>query len=160
MGASTRGRSMRMKVITVSSVFPATPDEIWARLVQVETLQYVAAPYAAFSPVDPEEGTAWEEGAVLRFRLRVCGIIPMGMHTVKVKKFDKASLAVQTVEGNKTVPVWNHKIALVPIDSSSTRYTDEVEIYAGRLTGLVCLWSRSFYRHRQRKWLKLLSDRS
>lgn len=150
---------MSTRVVTVTSVFPAPPEEIWKRLVNVGTLQYIASPYATFAPVDPAEGTTWKEGAAFRFRLRIFGIIPLGVHTVRVEKFDKNRLTIQTAEGNKAVPVWNHRIVLDPINASSTRYTDEVELSAGRMTGLVHLWSRSFYRHRQKKWLRLLSKR-
>lgn len=100
--------------------------------------------------------TVWREGAASRFGLRMFGFIPMGIHTVNVVEFDKNTLAIYTNESNKNVPVWNHRIILEKIDDASTRYTDEVEIYAGWKTAAIVLWSRLFYKHRQKKWLKLL----
>lgn len=147
----------KTKTVSISSVFPATQDAIWALLTKVETLQYIAASYATFSPVNKDEHMIWQEGTVARFRLRLFGFIPMGVHTIQVDKFDKSSYSVQTIEGNRTVPVWKHKIVLARKDDFSTHYTDEVELGAGCLTGFVYLWSKAFYRHRQRKWIKLLS---
>jgi hypothetical protein len=122
---------------------------------QVETLRYIAAPWAAFVPVTGER--AWREGTQVRFRLRIFGL-PFGIHTINIHKIDPAALVIQTFEGNRLVPVWNHRIILTPVDEASTRYTDEVEIGAGPLTGAVRLWAGAFYRRRQRKWLKLLEN--
>jgi hypothetical protein len=122
---------------------------------QVETLRYIAAPWAAFVPVRGE--TVWQEGTQVRFRLRIFGL-SFGVHTINIQKIDPAAYIIQTFEGNRLVPVWNHRITLAAADSGSTRYTDEVEIDAGPLTGAVYLWAGSFYRHRQRKWLKLLKN--
>lgn len=141
-------------------MLPAPPEEIWARPARVKTLRYIAAPYASFRPAGPAESAEWKEGAVLRFRLRVFGTVPLGTHKVRAERFDRDSYVVQTSEGNRTVPVWNRRTVLVPLDAASARYTDEVEVQAGRLTGPVHHWSRSFYRHRQRKWRRLLAKRS
>lgn len=146
----------KTKIVSISSVFPASPEQIWSQLVKVETLQYIAAPYASFRPVNSDESMTWQKGAVSRFYLRIFGFISAGVHEIRVKEFNKTTYTIQTVESNKTVPVWKHKIVLKPIDTLSTCYTDEVELYAGWLTCIVYLWSKMFYRHRQRKWLQLL----
>ena len=41
-------------------------------------------------------------------------------------------------------------------EDGTTDYSDEVEINAGWKTIFVYWWAKSFYSHRQRKWLKLL----
>lgn len=46
------------------------------------------------------------------------------------------------------------------IDDNVTEYTDEVEIYAGWKTPIVYLWAKMFYGHRQKKWIKLLTQRN
>ncbi|MDR2110902.1 MAG: hypothetical protein LBP32_06300 [Spirochaetaceae bacterium] len=142
------------KIIRVSSTFPAPPDELWPLLLRVDTLRYIAAPYAAFSPLEPGE-MVWREGTAVRFHLRIFGL-PFGIHTIRIHKIDGIAHTIQTYEGNQFVPVWNHRITLEPADGISTIYTDEVEIGAGWKTGVVRLWSGAFYRHRQRKWLKLM----
>ncbi len=80
----------------------------------------------------------------------------MGVHTIQVKQFNKNTYQILTHEFNKHVPVWNHRIVLEKLTEESCKYTDEVEIYAGVKTPFVVAWSKIFYKHRQRKWVKLL----
>ncbi|MDR1615864.1 MAG: hypothetical protein LBR98_02485 [Syntrophomonadaceae bacterium] len=145
------------ETIQVSSVFKAPPEKIWPLLTHMDTLRYIASPYAAFVPAGKPSGETWRAGETYRFRLRVFGIIPLGVHTIRVQIFDHGKLRVQTAENNRFVPTWNHCITLEPEGISQTRYTDEVEIGAGRFTGLVRLWSAAFYRHRQKRWARLLA---
>ena len=146
----------RTKTVAVTSVFPVSPDEIWERLTRVETLQYIAAPFASFSPLAPDKEMVWREGETSQFRLRIFGFLPVGVHTIEVRRFDSASYTIDTHEGNKSVPIWNHRITISQVEKSTSRYTDEVELGAGWLTGVVYIWSKMFYRHRQRRWVKLL----
>lgn len=143
------------KMIRISSVLPASKDRIWDKLTLIETLQHIAAPLAYFSPVD--NATAiWQKGGILQFRLHILGFIPLGIHRIQITEFDISSYIIRTCEGNRLVPLWNHTIRLIPLNESETHYFDEVEIDAGIFTGFVVLWSRLFYRHRQRKWRRLL----
>lgn len=149
----------RTKTVFVSSVFPAAADQVWDRLTRVETLQYIAAPYATFAPVDQSKELVWRTGEEMQFRLYLFGIVPLGVHTIHVRRFDRQTYSVYTEESNKSVPVWNHSISIVPLEEESVHYTDEVTIGAGFLTGAVYLWGKLFYRHRQRKWKQLLSGK-
>ena len=148
----------RTKTVSVSSIFPATPEQIWERIARVETLQYIAAPYATFTPVDESKTLIWQEGEEMRFKLYLFGIFPLGVHTIRIKRFDRATGLISTEEGNQSVPVWNHEIRIRPLEEG-VQYTDTVAIGAGWKTGIVCAWSRLFYRHRQKKWLLLLAGR-
>jgi hypothetical protein len=82
------------------------------------------------------------------------GIIPFGVHTINIERFDIDE--VRSREGNKFVPVWNHKIYLKDL-GGRTEYTDEVDIDAGWKTIFVWMWANAFYSHRQKKWLRLLN---
>jgi ligand-binding SRPBCC domain-containing protein len=148
---------MTRKIVRVTSVFPASVDVVWDKLQQLDTLQYIARPYATFEP-QRETLTAWREGEISRFSLRLFGVIPLGVHTIHIVRFDREALTVQTREGNQCVPMWNHKINLKPLDNNKTEYTDEVELFAGFVTPMAYAWSVLFYRHRQRKWRKLLKE--
>jgi hypothetical protein len=156
-------RKMRnTKTVTISSVFPAQPEEIWLLLSRVETLHYIVFPYAIFFPVDGATNMEWRADETYRFHLRVFGIIPFGIHTIRFKTFDRANFTIQSVEENRFVPVWEHTITLELLTAAShnnsTKYTDTVELCARRLTGIVFLWCKAFYHHRQKKWIKLLSE--
>ncbi|MBP3541132.1 MAG: hypothetical protein J6K72_04865 [Clostridia bacterium] len=124
----------------------------------LSTLQHIARPYATFQPVDRSDDLKWQPGEVYRFRFQLFGALPLGIHTIRVMRFDQAAGIIYTEESNSHVPVWNHKIILKPINHNHTGYTDEVEIHAGRKTPFVCLWAKLFYAHRQRKWIRLLHE--
>ena len=136
-----------------TSVFPASKKTVFSKLQQLETLQYIAKPYATFEPVGVVSNL-WTVGSTSSYRLRLFGIIPFGTHTIRIVRFGPDGVSSQ--EGNEHVPVWNHDIRLDAADSDHTRYTDRVEIKAGWKTFFVWLWANAFYAHRQRRWIRML----
>lgn len=140
--------------ISVSSVFNAPAERIWALLVQIDTLRIITRPFAYFTPLD--DMSNWEQDAQYRLNLKVFGILSFGVHYIYVVKLNKASWELETHECNDTVKVWNHTIRLEAMPDGKTKYTDTVTLYAGKLTLFVKLWSMMFYRHRQRKWRRIL----
>ena len=140
-------------IVRKTSVFPAPRDQVLSRLRCLETLQYIAAPFASFTPVNETAGFIWEAGAVSEYRFKLFGIIPFGIHTIRIERFDQDG--IQSREHNRHVPVWDHLIILKDL-GDRTEYTDEVVIRAGWKTVFVWLWARAFYAHRQRKWIRLL----
>jgi len=148
---------MKTKTIRISRELPAPPLEIWERLQRLSTLQHIASPLATFLPLDESAGI-WQEGAQTSYDLKLLGVISLGAHTIRVLQFDRGKLSVYTSEENKMVPVWRHRIILKDLGNGRAHYTDEVEIGAGWKTVFVCLWGQLFYRHRQKKWAKLLKN--
>ncbi|WP_195983393.1 hypothetical protein [Clostridium sp. D33t1_170424_F3] len=147
---------MKHKVVLKKSVFPASRDVVWEKLQQLTTLQYIAKPFASFLLMDSASDFIWEEDKTFQLYFRLFCLIPFGVHTIHVIRFQKDTYEVYTKEVNVHVPIWNHKIILREIERDRTEYTDEVELYAGWKTPFVCLWANCFYTHRQKKWLKLL----
>lgn len=143
-------------MLTKSSVFPEGKTKIFSMLGDIKTLQYVAYPFAVFIPIDKTESSSWDEGGVYKFKFKLFGVIPFGIHTISVVEFGEKTYRIYTNESSTHVPIWNHKILLSQKNENSTEYTDEVEINAGWKTPFVYLWARCFYSHRQRKWIKLL----
>lgn len=143
----------KVKTVKRTSVFPASRDVVFERLQQLETLQYIAFPYATFTPVDPDDPLVWKKGTDSSYRFRMWGIIPFGIHKISIERFDIEEISSK--EGNGFVPVWNHRIHLKDM-GDKTEYTDEVDIDAGWKTLFVWLWANAFYAHRQKRWLKLL----
>lgn len=144
-----------MMTVRKTSVFSASVEEIYEKLIKLETLQYIAYPYATFEPVNGENELIWEKDTVSSFKFRLFGFIPFGVHSIKVVRFSIEE-GIYTHESNKHVPVWNHEITLERIDENTTKYADIVEIDAGLKTVFVYLWAKCFYGHRQRKWKRLL----
>ncbi|NMD38303.1 MAG: hypothetical protein GYA87_06465 [Christensenellaceae bacterium] len=145
---------MYTKTLKISCVLPASKNEVFSNLKQLKTLQYIAKPYASFNPVNAKDSSVWKENTVFQFKFKLFCFIPLGIHTINMKKFNEDE--IYTKEYNKHVPVWNHRITLKEIKSNKTHYTDEIEIGANWKTMFVYLWAKAFYKHRQKKWLKLL----
>jgi hypothetical protein len=144
---------MKTKTVHRTSVFPANIDDVFNELQKLGTLQYIAAPYASFTPMDETKELIWTAGVSYFFRFRLFGVIPYGTHRINVIRFDKEQ--IYTREGNEHVPVWNHEILLKDM-GDCCEYTDNVEIGAGRKTNIIYIWTWFFYRHRQKKWIKML----
>ena len=140
-------------IVQKTSVFPASREVIFQKLQRLETLQYIAKPYASFEPVGKIQ-PIWSAGSTSSYRFRLFGLIPFGTHTIRIIRFDPDGISSR--EGNEHVPVWNHDIRLVKLDDGHTEYTDRVEIQAGWKTVFIRLWANAFYAHRQRKWIKML----
>lgn len=146
---------MIMMTVRKTSVFPASKEEIFRKLQRLKTLQYIAYPMATFTPVDRNHRLRWKEETASSYKFRLFGIIPFGIHTIRVIYFDLEK-GIYTNESNTHVPVWNHKILIEKMDDKNTRYTDIVDIEAGWKTVFIYLWAVCFYSHRQRKWIELL----
>ena len=142
-------------IVQKTSVFPAGRDAVFQKLQKLETLQYIAWPFATFEPVDNAVPT-WMVGGTFSYRFRLFGVIPFGTHTIHIVRFDPES--IRSREANEHVPVWNHDIIMEPVDANHTEYTDRVEIRAGWKTAFIWVWANAFYAHRQRRWIRLLRD--
>ena len=142
-------------IVKKTSIFPASQEEVFSRLQHLETLQYIAAPLATFSPTETNKDFTWQAGASSSYHLKLWGFIPLGIHSIRIERFDHNG--IQSYEHNKHVPVWNPLITL-NAKGDQTEYTDEVEIHAGWKTIFVWLWAKAFYSHRQKKWIKLLKS--
>ena len=140
-------------IVQKTSVFPAGRNAVFQKLQKLETLQYIARPFASFEPVS-HGAHIWTVGSTSSYRFRLFGLIPFGTHTIHIVRFDPDG--VSSREGNEHVPVWNHDIRLIEKDENHTQYTDRVEIHAGWKAAVIWLWANAFYRHRQRKWIRLL----
>ena len=145
-----------MKTLRKTSVFPVPRELVFRKLQQLETLQYIAFPYATFTPLRFDDRFIWKAGESSSYRFRMWGIIPFGVHTINIERFDIDEIASR--EGNGFVPVWNHRIHLKDL-GDQTEYTDEVDIDAGWKTLFVWLWAKAFYAHRQKRWLRLLGGK-
>ena len=71
-----------MKTVKKTSIFPASKKKVFSRLLKLKTLQYIAYPYATFTPMDGADSMSWEVGSTSRFKFRLFGVIPFGTHTI------------------------------------------------------------------------------
>jgi len=138
-----------------TTILPVSRDRVLEELKKLETLQYIARPYATFEPV-LNTGNVWKTGVTSSYRFRLFGLIPFGTHHIHIIRM--GDTGISSMEGNEHVRVWNHDIYLTPLDDARTRYTDKITIHAGWKTPIIWLWANAFYAHRQKRWAALLQD--
>ncbi len=156
MGYNMKKKS---KIVELTSVFPASKAEVFGLLQEFKTLRKIAYPYITFKPVNNSKKLLWKAGETFVFKTKLLGIITFGTHRIQVIEFN-IDKRIYTNEQNTYVPIWNHEIVLKESGKQQTEYTDRVEIYAGWKTYFVYLWAKLFYAHRQKKWIRILNNRS
>jgi len=147
-------------IARITSTFEYTDKDFWKKIIEPKSLQYVASPILSFLPIAGEDlGAEWVTDKTYKLKLRLFRIIPLGFHQIKVIRIDRVSNTIVTNESGSLAPIWNHTVIFSQIGQRELRYTDEIEIGAGMLTPAVWLFAHLFYRHRQRRWKHLLSQK-
>lgn len=140
--------------ITVVSHIPIDIDTAWAKVQTSELLNFVAKGKVTFKPAGGHFPETWQEGSTVSTKMLIYGFIPFGgLHNLFVEKIDSSNKIIQTKEWDNIVKIWNHKISMKKTELNKIVYKDEIIIYAGLLTGFVTWWAKSFYKHRQKRWL-------
>ena len=140
-----------MMTVSVSSDLPV-PAQVVADLVAKPALmRHLLWPIITFPDLparyDVEQGVA--------VRLRLLGAIPLWRHTIRVVHVDRDALDAVTEEHGGPLRMWRHRLSVTALDDGSCRYTDEVEIDAGALTGVSRFVAGGLYRYRHRRWAAL-----
>lgn len=143
--------------LSIATSFSCTADALWQRIIEPRSLVYVAAPLLKFVPVDGGQLPArWEVGEPYALRLYLLKWLPLGRHTIRLVTIDEATHTIVSEERGHLARVWNHIIRFHEVASGRVHYCDEIDIRAGLLTLLIWLFAQVFYRHRQRRWKRLL----
>ncbi|MGC9396511.1 MAG: hypothetical protein ACP5J4_16830 [Anaerolineae bacterium] len=145
----------------ITSVFDCTDEQLWDKIIEPKSLQFVAAPLLRFEPlVAGDLAGEWIVGKTYVVRLSSLGFLPLGQHRIKIISIDRATNTIESQESGSLARVWNHTMRFQTSGAGQLRYTDEIEIKAGLLTVFIWAFAHLFYRHRQRRWKQLLtSDR-
>jgi hypothetical protein len=144
-------------IARIRTILPCTESELWQKISQPKSLQYVAAPILGFVPARGDVLTGeWQIGWTYRLKLCFLKLIPLGWHTIRLVKMDKHTNTISSRESGLLTQVWNHTISFREVGPGKVSYADEIEIQAGWLTPAIWLFAHLFYRHRQRRWKVLL----
>ncbi len=144
-----------MRTIHLETTLPTGAERVWRAMQSPVTFLYVCKGMfgvpALAGRAEPlrvgERGTAW----LFAFHL-----IPAYRHTIEVTEVDEANRTVRTHEHGGMLRVWNHTLHVEPIDENTCRYSDTLDIDAGRATGFVAAVAVGIFRYRQRRWRKLV----
>jgi len=143
--------------ISITSEFEALPQKVFNEAIKISSLMSVAAPLIFFRPVKPKNlPEKWEEGSMYAFKLYLLKYIPMGDYKVTIVKIDMRNRTILSDESGHIVKVWQHLITIKPGKNKNTIYNDSILIKAGIKTFFIWLFSNLFYRHRQKKWGRII----
>ncbi|KJS29890.1 MAG: hypothetical protein VR64_18660 [Desulfatitalea sp. BRH_c12] len=144
-------------IARISTRLACSENELWQKIIEPGSLQFVASPIVSFVPVR-EGGLSgeWQVGVPYQLKLYFLKLIPLGRHTIQLVRIDKEANKIISQERGLLARVWNHIICFREVALGVVSYTDEIEIRAGWLTPAIWLFAQLFYRHRQRRWKVLL----
>jgi hypothetical protein len=144
----------------LSTILSCPPERCVAELRRPALLAWVAQPFVQFTPIAP---TVWpEEWEERQYRvsMRLFGVVPLGWQIIDITtRADSTARPAFEMRDNgrgALIRVWDHRIKVEPM-RQGCRYTDRIEIDAGLLTPAIWLFAVVFYRHRQRRWRRLVS---
>ena len=144
-----------------SVLLPCAPQRCFEAVQTPRLLEYVAKPMLRFVPLAPSTWPVrWESRAYL-VAVRFLGLLPIGRQWVNISWRDRSQefghfyVELRDDGRGTLMSKWDHLITIEACGEGS-RYTDCVEVQAGLLTPLVWLFAWCFYRHRQRRWHKLV----
>jgi hypothetical protein len=141
----------------ISTVFDCTAEQLWDEICRPDSLRFVSAPLLHFEPrVAGDLDSEWAVGKTYPLRLSLFGFLPIGEHRITLVRIDREANLIESRESGALSPVWNHTIRFHQLRDDKLHYTDEIEIQAGLLSGIIWTFSHLFYRHRQRRWKKRL----
>src|SRR6202161_3087980 len=123
-------RSQPMRTIHLATTLPTSADRVWRAMQSPVTFLYVCkglfAVPALSGRAEPlragERGTGW---------LFAFHVVPAYRHTIEVIDVDEPTQTIRTHEHGGVLRVWNHTLKVQPIDESTCRYSDTVDIDAG-----------------------------
>lgn len=148
--------------VTLSTDLDAPAARVWREVRTPRLLRYVAAPLQTFEPVQPPAWPEeWHAGAY-EVRLRLLGVLPLGAHWIVIsfpageETPGREGFELHDRGHGRLARTWNHRITVQALPDGRTRYSDRVDVRAGPLTPLVWLFAQVFYRHRQRRWRRLV----
>ena len=144
-------------IARISTRLACSEDQLWQKIIEPGSLQFVASPILRFVPVGGGGLTGeWQVGIPYHLKLYFLKRIPLGPHTIQLMRIDKAANKIVSQECGRLARSWKHIIRFREVAPGDVRYTDEIEIRAGWLTPFIWLFAQVFYRHRQRRWKVLL----
>ena len=143
-----------MATIERSTPLEAPADAVWAAVKTPSAFRAVTRRLLAM-PAIADRKDEWREGETVVGWVFLFGFLPFSRHHLHIALIDEATRTLSSREFGGVITRWNHDIEVTPIDPTSCRYRDRIEIEAGILTPAVATYAQWFYRTRQRRWRAL-----
>lgn len=140
-----------MVVVERSTSLDASADAVWAAVKTPSAFRTVTRGLLAM-PAIRRRQDEWREGETVVGWVFLFGFLPFSRHHLHIVSIDESTRTLSSREFGGLITMWNHDIEVSPIDATSCRYRDRIDIDAGLVTPVVALYARWFYRMRQRRW--------
>ena len=145
---------MDMVTVERSTMLPASAEAVWAAVKTPAAFRTVTR-HLLTMPVLRRRQGEWREGETVVGWVLLFGFLPFSRHHLHIERIDDSTRMLVSREFGGLITTWNHDIEVTPVDTTSCRYRDRIEIEAGMMTPLIVLYARWFYRMRQRRWRAL-----
>lgn len=142
----------------ISTFLHCTPAEAYKHALTPRLLMQVAHPMVAFVPL--EKNFALDSYPVLKanFKVKLLGFVSIGVHTMRLSTGkNEKGYWIRDNGFSGLCETWDHVMS-IDVCQEGCCYSDNVEIKAGILTLVICLYARLFYGHRQRRWRRLVEN--
>jgi hypothetical protein len=144
-------------LVDVSTYLPCKPEQAILHVKTPRLHRYVTAPLLRMVPTEPSQlPETWSEGTYW-VSMYLFGFIPFGRQAMVVSFPDCGDPFCVRDNGYGTfMRKWDHLVTIEQAGDGSL-YRDRVTVEAGLLTPLVWGFAQIFYRHRQRRWRRLVA---
>lgn len=143
-----------MRVI-VSTKLRLDAEHVWEAAKHSKTLGYVLRGLLHYrTPMSLPR--VWRAGQTVRLRFYLLGAFPWLSQTVHLIRVDDRRREIWTEAVSEVLVHWRHVLKVDPIDDGRCRVTDRIDFHAGALTIPVWFAAHVLYRHRHRRWKKLV----
>ena len=143
-----------MQTVTVLTRLEAPADTVWRAVNTPQAFVHVARGMLRY-PAAERLDRPWRVGDHVEGWTFLFGVMPFSRHHLDVVWIDDDAHLLISDEHGGVVRTWRHELIVAPIDETSCRYTDRIDIDAGILTPVVAAFAHVFYRYRQRRWREL-----
>lgn len=148
-----------MTSIEISTVLNAPAETVYEHAQTSQLLHYVTRGVLSFHPIDPPEfPERWRDGEY-KTGMRWKGVLPIGWQVIRIET-QPVRGDVRSLRDNGYGPLirkWDHMIEIRPVDAGCS-YVDRLDLEAGLLTPVVAAFASRFYRHRQKRWRRLVAN--
>ena len=142
----------------MTTYFDAPLDKVSELVKNVDTLYFIARPLLIFRSVKGQElSHQWTNGTYW-FHLYLFGVIPLGKQAIVVSFPRLPDFQMLDDGHSRFIKQWRHMIT-VKKEGRGVLCEDHLQISAGTLTYLVTVFAQLFYKHRQKRWKKLLENK-
>ena len=147
------------KIVSISSFFNHNTDIFFEQELIKKNTTKIVKPLAIISFLkENKDSKLWEEGFKYEIKIKPFRLFNIrGIHHIHVLGINKQKTQIVTSEKNNICKIWNHKLTFKKLSVNETEYTDEVTLYAGRLTGILAHFLIYSYKKRHKNWDKLLA---